>query len=290
MCGGGAAANKGYFIQPTVFGDVQDNMTIAREEVGGLNAFVMLFLGRCLLWLESTWDGRDMWATSCLQEVRGVAGLRSERISSIFCCRFLVQWCKSWSSSPWRRWWNEPMTPNMVWQQLCSLRTSIRRIIYPTGCVQAPSGTQYRAWFYREFSIIDRKIIHHSVQVKMKLKNRLKMKKLYLILLRYSILVICITLNVHQMALLHRSSSPWSQEITFRCFKAFFTIETVIWIFLYPKSLTFLHFYSSHLFFSAGLTVMTCLGPRLHLGATRLQESAESWENTDWTTTPKSRR
>lgn len=34
MCGGGAAANKGYFIQPTVFGDVQDNMIIAREEVG----------------------------------------------------------------------------------------------------------------------------------------------------------------------------------------------------------------------------------------------------------------
>lgn len=34
MCGGGAAADRGYFIQPTVFGDVQDNMTIAREEVG----------------------------------------------------------------------------------------------------------------------------------------------------------------------------------------------------------------------------------------------------------------
>lgn len=34
MCGGGVAANRGYFIQPTVFGDVQDNMTIAREEVG----------------------------------------------------------------------------------------------------------------------------------------------------------------------------------------------------------------------------------------------------------------
>ena len=27
------AADRGYFIQPTVFGDVQDNMTIAREEV-----------------------------------------------------------------------------------------------------------------------------------------------------------------------------------------------------------------------------------------------------------------
>ncbi|KAM8871084.1 aldehyde dehydrogenase, mitochondrial-like [Spinachia spinachia] len=35
MCGGGVAADKGYFIQPTVFGDVQDNMTIAREEIFG---------------------------------------------------------------------------------------------------------------------------------------------------------------------------------------------------------------------------------------------------------------
>lgn len=34
MCGGEVAADRGYFIQPTVFGDVQDNMTIAREEVG----------------------------------------------------------------------------------------------------------------------------------------------------------------------------------------------------------------------------------------------------------------
>lgn len=33
LCGGNAAADRGYFIQPTVFGDVQDNMTIAREEV-----------------------------------------------------------------------------------------------------------------------------------------------------------------------------------------------------------------------------------------------------------------
>lgn len=33
MYGGAAAADRGYFIQPTVFGDVQDNMTIAREEV-----------------------------------------------------------------------------------------------------------------------------------------------------------------------------------------------------------------------------------------------------------------
>ncbi|XP_051750868.1 aldehyde dehydrogenase, mitochondrial-like [Ctenopharyngodon idella] len=35
MCGGGAAADRGYFIQPTVFGDVKDDMTIAREEIFG---------------------------------------------------------------------------------------------------------------------------------------------------------------------------------------------------------------------------------------------------------------
>lgn len=33
MCGGDVASDRGYFIQPTIFGDVQDGMTIAREEV-----------------------------------------------------------------------------------------------------------------------------------------------------------------------------------------------------------------------------------------------------------------
>ena len=35
MCGGGRLGNKGYFIQPTVFADVSDNMRIAREEIFG---------------------------------------------------------------------------------------------------------------------------------------------------------------------------------------------------------------------------------------------------------------
>uniref|UniRef100_H3CLV3 aldehyde dehydrogenase (NAD(+)) n=1 Tax=Tetraodon nigroviridis TaxID=99883 RepID=H3CLV3_TETNG len=43
MCGGGAAADKGYFIQPTVFGDVQDNMAIAREEIFGPVMQIMKF-------------------------------------------------------------------------------------------------------------------------------------------------------------------------------------------------------------------------------------------------------
>ncbi|XP_072034042.1 aldehyde dehydrogenase, mitochondrial-like [Amphiura filiformis] len=34
-CGGGKAHDRGYFIQPTVFSDVQDNMRIAQEEIFG---------------------------------------------------------------------------------------------------------------------------------------------------------------------------------------------------------------------------------------------------------------
>ena len=33
-CGGAQHGDKGYFIQPTVFSDVQDGMIIAKEEVG----------------------------------------------------------------------------------------------------------------------------------------------------------------------------------------------------------------------------------------------------------------
>lgn len=32
-CGGGRHGDKGYFVQPTVFSDVKDNMRIAKEEV-----------------------------------------------------------------------------------------------------------------------------------------------------------------------------------------------------------------------------------------------------------------
>jgi aldehyde dehydrogenase (NAD+) len=34
-CGGARVGDKGYFVEPTVFSDVQDNMTIAREEIFG---------------------------------------------------------------------------------------------------------------------------------------------------------------------------------------------------------------------------------------------------------------
>ena len=34
-CGGERVGERGYFIQPTVFADVQDHMTIAREEIFG---------------------------------------------------------------------------------------------------------------------------------------------------------------------------------------------------------------------------------------------------------------
>ena len=33
LTGGGRLYDKGYFVQPTVFANVKDNMTIAKEEV-----------------------------------------------------------------------------------------------------------------------------------------------------------------------------------------------------------------------------------------------------------------
>jgi aldehyde dehydrogenase (NAD+) len=35
LCGGNAVGSKGFFIEPTVFADVQDHMKIAREEIFG---------------------------------------------------------------------------------------------------------------------------------------------------------------------------------------------------------------------------------------------------------------
>ena len=35
MCGGERVGDRGYFIQPTVFADVQDDMKIAQEEIFG---------------------------------------------------------------------------------------------------------------------------------------------------------------------------------------------------------------------------------------------------------------
>ncbi len=43
LAGGGAAAGPGYFVQPTVFGDVRDEMKIAREEIFGPVVSVMPF-------------------------------------------------------------------------------------------------------------------------------------------------------------------------------------------------------------------------------------------------------
>lgn len=41
-CGGGPWGNKGYFIQPTVFSNVSDEMRIAKEEVNGFILFCSL--------------------------------------------------------------------------------------------------------------------------------------------------------------------------------------------------------------------------------------------------------
>jgi len=42
-CGGGAVGGKGYFIQPTVFSNVKDDMRIAKEEIFGPVQQIMKF-------------------------------------------------------------------------------------------------------------------------------------------------------------------------------------------------------------------------------------------------------
>ena len=48
-CGGGRHGDKGYFIQPTVFSDVKDDMRIAKEEVFVLFSGSNLSVLRCSL-------------------------------------------------------------------------------------------------------------------------------------------------------------------------------------------------------------------------------------------------
>lgn len=43
VAGGNRVGDKGYFIEPTVFADVRDNMRIAREEVKSL---LLLYLSK----------------------------------------------------------------------------------------------------------------------------------------------------------------------------------------------------------------------------------------------------
>jgi aldehyde dehydrogenase (NAD+) len=45
VCGGDRVGNKGYFIQPTVFADVQDDMKIAQEEIFGPVMSIIPFKG-----------------------------------------------------------------------------------------------------------------------------------------------------------------------------------------------------------------------------------------------------
>lgn len=43
LCGGNKAADTGYYIQPTVFGDVSDEMVIVQEEIFGPVQTIMKF-------------------------------------------------------------------------------------------------------------------------------------------------------------------------------------------------------------------------------------------------------
>lgn len=48
-CGGERFGTRGFFVQPTVFADVKDNMRIAREEVISLSISLYYFNSNAIL-------------------------------------------------------------------------------------------------------------------------------------------------------------------------------------------------------------------------------------------------
>lgn len=190
---------------------------------------------------------------------------------SLLFCRFLVQWCKSWSLKTSRRSWREPTTQNMGLQPPCLLKTSIRPTMCPVDFVLAQSGKD---------RLIGSLMCKHS-QKREKLNSlSWNMRGILTFLIRvFSYLCSCTfqtptnpAAGGHHAAMRHHWMS------TLCCCSSVFI------------QATFNISVCSCVCSSAGLIATTCLGLRLRLEATRLQVSAESWASTAWTTTRKLKR
>jgi len=68
VTGGSRIGNKGYFVQPTVFADVKDDMAIAKEEViFQLNKCVYLYRG--VFWI-TLYHCVDFWSSTANIEIQ----------------------------------------------------------------------------------------------------------------------------------------------------------------------------------------------------------------------------
>ena len=67
LTGGDKAADLGYYIQPTVFGDVSDDMTICREEIFGPVQAIQRFKVQCSFsrYLRKQAKNADFFLKSC---------------------------------------------------------------------------------------------------------------------------------------------------------------------------------------------------------------------------------
>ncbi len=70
-CGGKAPPSKGFFVEPTVFSDVQDHMRIAKEEVRLIDLWILnLTQFKCSKCYNKKNDFvLDIWASSANHEV-----------------------------------------------------------------------------------------------------------------------------------------------------------------------------------------------------------------------------
>lgn len=62
VAGGAREGDKGFFVQPTVFADVNDNMTIAREEVKFWTQIIMKEINGCGL--------TDFWTRPAADQIQ----------------------------------------------------------------------------------------------------------------------------------------------------------------------------------------------------------------------------
>lgn len=101
---------KGYFMEPTVFTDVEDHMFIAKEESFGPVMVVSKFK-----------DGYVMERASCSSAVIQVKPLTLSSVP-------LVQ-----TTAMWTVCCREPMTQSTAWPQACSPATSTRLCTWANG-------------------------------------------------------------------------------------------------------------------------------------------------------------
>ena len=115
-CGGDRSSDKGYFVQPTVFTDVQDNMRIAKEEVKSSFLSKIYF---CVIFNDFRMVSSMLWngilnvvqpyheCCAIVPSTLSIAVARNRRLRFTICL-FIMPVAGAWKRSQGSAW--EPLT------------------------------------------------------------------------------------------------------------------------------------------------------------------------------------